>query len=185
MVCLLVGLGIVGLAFSITAQYFAAKAAVGFSSKVKHELFRHIESLSWSEIDQVGTSTLITRMTSDMNQIQNGVNLTLRLLLRSPFVVFRQPMSWRLLSTFRRRLYSLRLYRCFPLLSSESCCGAFRFTRRFRQGSTKCSELRVRTSPGVRVVRAFCKEDQEIDTFNKSNDELTAGPEVRPEEYPR
>lgn len=90
MVCLLVGLGVVGLAFSITAQYFAAKAAVGFSAKVKHELFRHIESLSWTEIDGIGTSTLITRMTSDMNQIQNGVNLTLRLLLRSPFVVFMQ-----------------------------------------------------------------------------------------------
>ena len=88
MVCLLIGLGIVGLAFSITAQYFAAKAAVGFSAGVKHELFKHIESLSYSEIDNIGTSTLITRMTSDMNQIQSGVNLTLRLLLRSPFVVF-------------------------------------------------------------------------------------------------
>lgn len=76
-----------GLLFSVTAQYFAAKAAVGFVTNIRTALFRHIQSLSYSEMDSAGTSTLITRMTSDINQVQNGTNLTLRLLLRSPFIV--------------------------------------------------------------------------------------------------
>ena len=88
MCAVLVALGAVGLAFSVTAQYFAAKAAVSFAANVRYVLFRHIEELSYTEIDTLGTSTLITRMTSDLNQVQNGVNLTLRLLLRSPFIVF-------------------------------------------------------------------------------------------------
>ena len=88
MCLLLVGFGIVGLVFSITAQYFAAKASVGFVTKLRHALFDHIQGLSYTELDTIGTSTLITRMTSDMNQVQSGMNLTLRLLLRSPFVVF-------------------------------------------------------------------------------------------------
>ena len=88
MCLVLITLGIVGLVCSITAQYFAAKAAVGFVAKIRHALFAHIQSLSYTELDTLGASTMITRMTSDMNQVQNGVNLTLRLLLRSPFVVF-------------------------------------------------------------------------------------------------
>ena len=84
----LVLLAIVGLTCSITAQYFAAKAAVGFAANVRHALFAHIESLSYSEMDTIGTSTLITRMTSDINQMQSGVNMALRLFLRSPFIVF-------------------------------------------------------------------------------------------------
>ena len=84
----LVLLGAVGLTCSVTAQYFSAKAAVGFAADIKSALFRHIQSLSYTEIDTLGTSALITRMTSDLNQVQTGVNLTLRLLLRSPFVVF-------------------------------------------------------------------------------------------------
>ncbi|MBR5498162.1 MAG: ABC transporter ATP-binding protein, partial [Clostridia bacterium] len=88
MCALLIGLGIVGLGFSVTAQFFAAKASVGFVSKVRHALFKHIQTLTYTEIDTLGTSTLITRMTSDANQVQNGTNLTLRLLMRSPFVVF-------------------------------------------------------------------------------------------------
>ena len=88
MCLVLVALGVIGLVCSITAQFFAAKAAVGFAAKLRHSLYDHIQSLSFSEIDTLGTSTLITRMTSDVNQVQNGVNLTLRLLLRSPFIVF-------------------------------------------------------------------------------------------------
>ena len=84
----LVLLAVIGLTCSITAQYFAAKAAVGFATKLRHALFAHIESLSFTEMDTVGTATLITRMTSDVNQVQNGVNLVLRLFLRSPFIVF-------------------------------------------------------------------------------------------------
>ena len=85
---LMVLLGLIGLACSVTAQYFAAKAAVGFATGLRHDLFRHIQKLSYTEMDKVGTSTLITRMTSDVNQVQSGVNLVLRLFLRSPFIVF-------------------------------------------------------------------------------------------------
>ena len=80
-------LGIIGLVCSITAQYFSAKAACGFATKLRHSLFEHIQSLSFTEMDTVGTSTLITRMTSDINQVQNGVNMFLRLFMRSPFIV--------------------------------------------------------------------------------------------------
>lgn len=88
MCLILAALGAVGLIFSVTAQYYAAKASVGFVKKIRHALFSHIQTLGYQEIDSLGTSTMITRMTSDINQIQNGVNLTLRLFLRSPFVVF-------------------------------------------------------------------------------------------------
>ena len=88
MCMVMVGLGLIGLVCSITAQFFAAKAAVGMASRLRHAVFAHIQSLSFSKIDQVGTSTLITRMTSDINQVQAGINLFLRLFLRSPFIVF-------------------------------------------------------------------------------------------------
>ena len=88
MALVLVLLGLVGLVCSITAQYFAAKAAVGFTARLRHEVFKHLSELSYTEFDRIGSATMITRMTSDMNQLQNGVNLTLRLFLRSPFVVF-------------------------------------------------------------------------------------------------
>src|SRR5574344_835078 len=84
---LMVGLGVIRLICSITAQYFSAKAAVGFSTELKSALFKHIQGLSFTEIDKLGTSTLITRLTSDVNQLQNGVNMVLRLFLRSPFIV--------------------------------------------------------------------------------------------------
>ncbi|PWM08122.1 MAG: ATP-binding protein, partial [Clostridiales bacterium] len=88
MCMILVALGIIGLTCSITAQYFSAKAACGFAEKLRHSLFKHIQSLSFTEMDTIGTSTLITRMTSDINQLQNGVNMFLRLFMRSPFIVF-------------------------------------------------------------------------------------------------
>ena len=88
MCMVMIGLGVIGLACSITAQFFAAKAAVGMAAQLRHAVFAHIQSLSFSKIDQIGTSTLITRMTSDINQVQSGINLFLRLFLRSPFIVF-------------------------------------------------------------------------------------------------
>ena len=88
MCLVMIGLGLVGLACSVTAQFFAARAAVGFCTRLRHALLEHILGLSYTQIDTIGTSTLITRMTSDVNQVQSGVNLCLRLLLRSPFVVF-------------------------------------------------------------------------------------------------
>ncbi len=174
MVLLLVGLGAVGLAFSITAQYFAAKAAVGFSAKVKHELFRHIESLSYSEIDHVGTSTLITRMTSDMNQIQNGVNLTLRLLLRSPFVVFGA-----MIMAFTVNVQAALVFAAaIPILSVVIfgimlwCIPLY---KKVQQRLDKVLGITRENLTGVRVIRAFCKEDQEIAEFTLSNEQLTAG----------
>lgn len=173
MVCLLVGLGVVGLAFSITAQYFAAKAAVGFSAKVKHELFRHIESLSWTEIDGIGTSTLITRMTSDMNQIQNGVNLTLRLLLRSPFVVFGA-----MIMAFTINVQAALIFvAAIPLLSVVVfgimlwCIPLY---KNVQSRLDKVLGITRENLTGVRVIRAFCKEEEEIQSFTQHNDQLTA-----------
>ena len=88
MCLIMVLLGVIGLACAVTAQYFAAQAAVGVAARLRHSLMAHLLGLSYTEIDQLGPSTMVTRMTSDINQVQNGVNLTLRLLLRSPFVVF-------------------------------------------------------------------------------------------------
>ena len=88
MCLLMIALGVIGLTCAITAQYFAARAAVGFSTRLRHAVMNHVLGFSYSQIDKLGTSAMITRMTSDINQVQNGVNLTLRLLLRSPFVVF-------------------------------------------------------------------------------------------------
>ena len=173
MVFVLVGLGIVGLAFSITAQYFAAKAAVGFSTKVKHELFRHIESLSWTEIDGIGTSTLITRMTSDMNQIQNGVNLTLRLLLRSPFVVFGA-----MIMAFTINVQAALIFvAAIPVLSVVVfgimlwCIPLY---KKVQSKLDKVLGITRENLTGVRVIRAFCKEEDEIQNFTARNDELTA-----------
>lgn len=89
----LIALGLIGLTCAVTAQYFSAKASVGFATKLRHQIFAHIQTLSFTEMDTIGTSTLITRMTSDINQIQSGVNLVLRLFLRSPFS-YSEPWSW-------------------------------------------------------------------------------------------
>ena len=104
MVLLMVGLALIGLVCSITAQYFAAKAAVGFAAGLKSALFRHIQSLSYSEMDHLGTASLITRMTSDVNQLQSGVNLVLRLFLRSPFIVFGAMVMAFTIPAVRRRV---------------------------------------------------------------------------------
>ena len=172
MAILLVGLGAVGLAFSITAQYFAAKAAVGFSAKVKHELFRHIESLSWTEIDKVGTSTLITRMTSDMNQIQNGVNLTLRLLLRSPFVVF-GAMIMAFTINVRAALIFVAAIPLLSVVIFGIMLWCIPLYKKVQQRLDKVLGITRENLTGVRVVRAFCKEEEETREFTARNEELT------------
>ena len=173
MVFVLVGLGIVGLAFSITAQYFAAKAAVGFSTKVKHELFRHIESLSWTEIDGIGTSTLITRMTSDMNQIQNGVNLTLRLLLRSPFVVF-GAMIMAFTINVQAALIFVAAIPALSVVVFGIMLWCIPLYKKVQSKLDKVLGITRENLTGVRVIRAFCKEKDEIQNFTARNDELTA-----------
>lgn len=173
MVCLLVGLGIVGLAFSITAQYFAAKAAVGFSTKVKHELFKHIESLSWTEIDNIGTSTLITRMTSDMNQIQNGVNLTLRLLLRSPFVVF-GAMIMAFTINVQAALIFVAAIPVLSLVVFGIMLWCIPLYKKVQSRLDKVLGITRENLTGVRVIRAFCKEDEEVQSFTQHNEQLTS-----------
>lgn len=172
--CLVLALlGVVGLLFSVTAQFFAAKAAVGFVGKIRHALFSHIQKLSYAEIDSLGTSTMITRMTSDINQIQNGVNLTLRLFLRSPFVVF-GAMIMAFTIDFKSALVFAGV---IPLLSVVVfsimliCIPLYKRVQKCLDGVL--SKTRENLS-GVRVIRAFCQEAEETADFSEKNDALTA-----------
>ena len=173
MCLVLVLLGFVGLAFSITAQYFAAKASVGFVSKIRHVLFGHIQSLSYSELDQIGTSTLITRMTSDMNQVQNGMNLALRLLLRSPFVVFGAMIMAFTIDVPSAMIF---VYVTIVLLIVVFgiMLGSIPLYKKVQQKLDAVMTITRENLTGVRVIRAFCKEDEETDDFITKNNELTA-----------
>ena len=173
MCLVLVLLGFVGLAFSITAQYFAAKASVGFVSKIRHILFGHIQSLSYSELDQIGTSTLITRMTSDMNQVQNGMNLALRLLLRSPFVVFGAMIMAFTIDVPSAMIF---VYVTIVLLIVVFgiMLGSIPLYKKVQQKLDSVMTVTRENLTGVRVIRAFCKEDEETDDFINKNNELTA-----------
>lgn len=173
MCLVLVMLGFVGLAFSITAQYFAAKASVGFVSKIRHVLFGHIQSLSYSELDQIGTSTLITRMTSDMNQVQNGMNLALRLLLRSPFVVFGAMIMAFTIDVPSAMIF---VYVTIVLLIVVFgiMLGSIPLYKKVQQKLDAVMTVTRENLTGVRVIRAFCKEDEETDDFINKNNELTA-----------
>ncbi len=170
---LMVALGLVGLIFSVTAQYFAAKASVGFVSRVRHEVFSHIRKLSYSDLDTVGASTLITRITSDINQVQNGMNLTLRLFLRSPFVVF-GAMVMAFTIDFKAALVFAA---AIPLLSVVVfgvmliCIPLYKKVQRNLDSVTAKTRENL---TGVRVIRAFCKEDGEIADFDERNETLTA-----------
>jgi ABC-type multidrug transport system fused ATPase/permease subunit len=172
MCAVLIVFGIVGLSFSITAQYFAAKASVGFVKNLKHELFKHIGTFSYSEIDEIGTSTLISRMTSDMNQIQTGVNLTLRLLLRSPFVVFGA-----MIMAFTVNVKSAFVFVVTIPVLSVVVFGIMLFCiplyKKVQQKLDKVLGITRENLTGVRVIRAFCMENEEIKEFEKSNEELT------------
>lgn len=168
----LVVLGIVGLISSLTAQYFSAKAAVGFATKLKHSLFEHIQGLSFSEIDKLGTSTLITRMTSDINQLQNGVNMVLRLFLRSPFIVFGAMVMAFTVDVKAALIFVVII----PLLSVVvfAIMGiTIPMFKRVQQGLDNVLLKTRENLTGARVIRAFCKEDEEIKSFNISNEALT------------
>lgn len=169
---LLVGLALAGLAFSITAQYFAAKAATGFARTVGNALFRHIQGLSYSDLDEIGTSTLMTRMTSDLNQVQTGVNMTLRLLLRSPFIVFGA-----MIMAFTIDVPSALIFACtIPVLSVVVfgiMLGGMKLYGKVRSGLDKLLRRTRENLNGSRVIRAFCMEEREISAFRADNDELT------------
>ena len=161
----------VGLCCSLTAQYFAAKAAVGFAKRVKHALFEHITSLSFSDTDELGTSTLITRMTSDVNQVQSGVNLTIRLLLRSPFVV-----GGAVFMAFTVDKSSALVFPAvLPLLSAVVFGIMYLSIPLYKNVQQKLDKVLLRTREnltGVRVIRAFCREDSERTAFETENTAL-------------
>ncbi len=172
MILVMVALGIVGLACSLTAQYFAAKASVGFVKKVKHALFAHIQGLSYSEIDTLGISTMITRMTSDMNQVQNGVNLTLRLLFRSPFVVFGAMVMAFTIDVKAALIFAAAIpLLCIVVFGIMLIC--IPLYKKVQARLDKILGITRENLTGVRVIRAFCKEEEEIHEFQSRNDELT------------
>lgn len=168
---ILVVLALVGLTCSVTAQYFSAKAAVGFATKLRHALFSHIQSLSYTELDTMGTSTLITRMTSDVNQLQNGVNLTLRLLLRSPFIVFGAMIMAFTVDVKAAFIFVVTI----PLLSIVVFGIMIASLPLYKKVQAALDKVLGRTREnlaGARVIRAFCKEEQEIQAFTRDNEQL-------------
>ena len=168
---ILVLLAVVGLTCSVTAQFFSAKAAVGFATKLRHALFSHIQGLSYKELDTMGTSTLITRMTSDVNQLQNGVNLTLRLLLRSPFIVFGAMIMAFTVDVKAAWIFVVTI----PLLSIVVFGIMIISMPLYKKVQAALDKVLGRTREnlaGVRVIRAFCKEDEEIEEFTKDNEQL-------------
>ena len=174
MCLLLVLFGLAGLGLSVTAQYFAAKAAVGFTKQVRFRLFEHIQQMKYSKLDKIGTSTLMTRLTSDMNQVQNGLNLTLRLLLRSPFVVFG---SMVMAFTVNSRL-ALIFAVAIPLLAIVVFSIMLACIPLYKKVQAQLDSLlgaARENLTGVRVIRAFCKEENEKKRFNERNEILTAG----------
>ena len=172
MCALMIALGVLGLVCSLTAQYFAAKAAVGFAAKLRHGLFAKIESISFREMDEIGTSTMITRMTSDINQIQSGTNMVLRLLLRSPFIVFGAMVMSFTVDVKAAVVFAIVI----PLLAIV-VFGIMLITMPlYRKVQEKLDHVlgRVRQNlTGVRVIRAFHKEQDEITCFSDENNALT------------
>ncbi len=169
---ILILLALVGLTCSIIAQYFAAKAAVGFATKVRHALFDHIQKLSYTEMDTAGTDTMITRMTSDINQAQSGVNMVLRLFLRSPFIVFGAMIMAFTIDVKAALIFVVTI----PVLSVV-VFGIMIITiplfRRVQASLDKVLGVTRENLTGSRVIRAFNKEQEEIADFDESNEKLT------------
>lgn len=173
MSAVLVLLGLVGLGFSLTAQYYAAKASVGFVTRVKHGLYEHLQSLSYADIDRLGTSTMITRMTADASKVQTGLNLTLRLLLRSPFVVFGA-----MIMAFSIDFQSGVNFGIVILALSIVVFGIMLITmplyKRVQGGVDKILIRTRENLSGARVIRAFAMEDGETERFKSENSALTS-----------
>lgn len=170
---LLLLLGVVGLASSITAQFFAAKAAVGFSTQLRQALFNHIEDLSFTDIDKAGTSTMITRMTSDVNQVQSGINMTLRLFLRSPIIVFGAMIMAFTIDVKCALIFVVAI----PLLSVVVFGIILSTIPMYKKVQSKLDQVLGITREnltGVRVIRAFHQEAKEADRFRENNESLSA-----------
>lgn len=165
-------LALVGLISAVTAQYFAARAAIGFSAKLRHALMAHIQSLSYTEIDTLTTSTLVTRMTSDVNQVQTGVNLTLRLLLRSPFVVFGAMVMAFTIDTGCALIFA-GVIAVLCVIVFGIMLATIPMYRRVQGQLDSVTAATRENLTGVRVIRAFCKEESETEAFNRRNQLLT------------
>ena len=171
--CLLLGLfGILGLCSTLVAQYFSAKASVGFATDIRHALFQHIGKLSYSQLDSLGAPTLITRLTGDINQVQTGTNLTLRLVLRSPFVVFGAVIMAFTVDAKSSLVFVVAV----PALAAVVFAIMLVCIPMYRKVQQKLDGLLCKTREnllGTRVVRAFCKEEEEIADFDAKNNALT------------
>ena len=171
MCLVMICLGVIGLACSLTAQFFAAKAAVGFASRLRHSLMAHMLGLSYETIDTVGTSTMITRMTSDINQVQSGVNLTLRLLLRSPFVVFGA-----MIMAFTIDAQAAMIFLGLIVLLCLVVFGIILITmpmyKRVQGSLDQVTSATRQNLAGVRVLRAFTMEEAEVEGFESRTEEL-------------
>ena len=165
-------LALVGLISAVTAQYFAARAAIGFSAKLRHALMAHIQSLSYTEIDTLTTSTLVTRMTSDVNQVQTGVNLTLRLLLRSPFVVFGAMIMAFTIDAGCALIFA-GVIAVLCVIVFGIMLATIPMYRRVQGQLDSVTAATRENLTGVRVIRAFCKEESETGAFNRRNQLLT------------
>lgn len=165
-------LGVIGLICAVTAQYYSAKAAVGFATKLRHVLFDHMQKLSYSQMDHMGTSTMITRMTSDVNQVQNGVNMVLRLFLRSPFIVFGA-----MVMAFTIDIKAALIFVVVIPLLSVVVFGIMLITiplyKKVQAGLDRVLGIARGNLTGVRVLRAFHKEEEEIAAFREGNEQLT------------
>ncbi len=168
---LLILMAVIGLLCSFTAQYFAAKSATGCATKLRHELFAHIQQLGFSEVDTIGTSTLITRMTSDINQVQNGLNLFLRLFLRSPFIVFGA-----MIMAFTIQIKIALIFVITIPILAIIVFGIMRVTspmyKQVQNRLDKVTGITRENLSGVRVVRAFGKEEEEVSSFKEANTKL-------------
>ncbi len=168
---ILIGLGLVGLGCSITAQYFAAKAATGFATELRHSLFDHIQSLSFSEIDQVGTSQLINRMTSDVNSVQGCVNMVIRLFLRSPFIVF-GAMIMAFTVDVRCALIFCVAIPLLMVIIFGIMLATIPLYKKVQSRLDNILKITRENLNGTRVIRAFDREKDEIDNFNEGNGAL-------------
>lgn len=169
---LLILMAVLGLTCSVTAQYFAAKASVGFATTLRAELFSHIEKLSFSDLDRIGSSTLITRLTADVNQIQTGLNMALRLLLRSPFIVFGSAV----MAFFINVKAALIFVAAIPVLLFVTSLIMRLSIPLYSKSQSKLDDVTSLTREnltGVRVIRAFNREERSVREFRKSNDDLT------------
>lgn len=168
----LVFLGVIGLICSVTAQYYAAKAATGFAAKLRYAMFTHIQAFSYEKLDTVGTSTLITRMTSDINQVQNGVNMFLRLFLRSPFIVIGAVIMAFYVDVKAALVFAVAI----PILSLVVFGIVFANIPLYKKVQNRLDKVTLATREtlnGIRVIRAFRKESDEIQEFDEKNKTLT------------